>query len=352
MPRRPARKRSGILMPAAVLLLCAALLLISHRMGGDAHVDALLDAIAKNQTFIASSIALETGIPTPELAPTVPVQKSVEPTQNASEPTMESALPPDMESLPEVLPPAQDKRDTNIEIRNDADISVDVASMLENPIEIHVKQDQTPQVLIYHTHATEAYTPSGKDTYKPSGDYRTRDKNQSVVRVGTELAKVLKARGIGVVHITDIFDDPAYNGSYGRSLAAAEQALKKYPDIKVTIDLHRDAILTKDGQQLRLGSTIGGQEVAQLMLVVGTNASGLEHPHWRKNMNFAVNLQADANGAYPGLMRDVNLRSQRFNTHLRSGSLLLECGSSGNTLQEALRSIRMFGEVLADRLLA
>ena len=61
-----------------------------------------------------------------------------------------------------------------------------------------------------------------------------------MVRVGTELAKTLKARGIGVLHITDIFDDPAYNGSYGRSLSAAQKALKKYPDIKVTIDLHRD----------------------------------------------------------------------------------------------------------------
>lgn len=352
MPHRPARKRSGILMPAAVLLLCAALLLISHRMGGDAQADALLDAIAKNRTFIASSIALETGIPTPQLAPSVPAQKTAEPKKPAAEPTMESAPPPDMDTQPEALPPAEDKRDTNIEIRNDANIDVDVDAMLKNPIQIHAKQDGSPQVLIYHTHATEAYTPSGKDTYKPSGDYRTRDKRQSVVRVGTELTKVLEARGIGVVHIADIFDDPAYNGSYGRSLAAAEQALKKNPDIKVTIDLHRDAIVTKDGTQLRTASTIGGQDVAQLMLVVGTNASGLEHPHWRRNMNFAVNLQADANGAYPSLMRDVNLRSQRFNTHLRSGSLLLECGSSGNTLQEALRSIRMFGEVLADRLLA
>lgn len=349
MSRRPARRHSGILMPAAVLLLCAALLLISHRMGGDAQVDALLDAIAQNKTFIASSIALETGIPAPPRVQAASTPKPKTP-ENPPEPTMESAPPPQSDAP--ALPTAQDKRDTNIGIRNDAEIPVDVKSMLENPIAIHVKQSDTPQVLIYHTHATEAYTPSGKDTYKPSGDYRTRDRNQSVVRVGTELAKVLKARGIGVLHITDIFDDPAYNGSYGRSLTAAEHALKKYPDIKVTIDLHRDAILTKDGKQYRVASTIGGQEVAQLMLVVGTDASGLAHPHWRNNMNFAVNLQADANGAYPGLMRDVNLRFQRFNTHLRSGSLLLECGSSGNTLQEAIRSVQMFGEILADRLLA
>ena len=69
-------------------------------------------------------------------------------------------------------------------------------------------------------------------------------------------------------------------------------------------------------------------------------------------MNFAVNLQADLNGAYPGLMRDVNLRAQRFNTHLRPGSILLECGASGNTLAEAIRAVQLFGNVLADHLLA
>ena len=57
--------------------------------------------------------------------------------------------------------------------------------------------------------------------------------------------------------------------------------------------------LTKTESNSCLATAIGGQETAQLMLVVGTDASGLEHPNWRDNMNFAINLQADANGAYP-----------------------------------------------------
>lgn len=353
MSRRPARKPTGIFVPAAVALLCAALLLIGHRMGGDAQVDALLDAIAKNRTFVASSIALETGLPVPEAA--APAASSAD---TPAAVTVESAPPPVTEeeqttqAQSDSLPVAQDKRDTNISVRNDAGLSADVDAMLADPIDIHVSDDGSPQVLIYHTHSTEAYTPEGSDTYTASGDYRTRDTNQNVVRVGTELTKVLEARGIGVIHITDIFDDPAYNGSYGRSLTAAEQVLEQYPDIQVTIDLHRDAILNDDGSQYRVATTLDGQEVAQLMLVIGTDASGLTHPNWRNNMNFAVNLQADLNGAYPNLMRDVNLRSQRFNTHLRSGSILLECGSSGNTLQEAIRAVKLFGGVLADRLLA
>ena len=356
MPRRPARKRSGIFMPAAIALVCAALLLAGHRMGGDAQVDALLDAIAKNRTFITSSIALETGLTVPASADRADDTPQAEAStwvaaESAPPPTSTAESAAAADTSTDSLPTAQDKRDTDISVRNDAGLAVDVDAMLADPIEIHAT-GEGPQVLIYHTHSTEAYTPDGSDTYTPSGDYRTRDKNQNVVRIGTELTKVLEARGIGIVHITDIFDDPAYNGSYGRSLAAAEQALAEHPEIQVTIDLHRDAILTDDGQQYRLATTLGGVDVAQLMLVIGTDASGLEHPNWEQNMNFAVNLQADLNGAYPGLMRDVNLRAQRFNTHLRPGSILLECGASGTTLAEAIRAVQLFGNVLADRLLA
>ena len=122
-----------------------------------------------------------------------------------------------------------------------------------------------------------------------------------------------------------------------------------YDALEHLVDIQACLLYTS---QYRVATTLDGQEVAQLMLVIGTDASGLTHPNWRDNMNFAVNLQADLNGAYPDLMRDVNLRSQRFNTHLRSGSILLECGSSGNTLQEAIRAVKLFGNVLADRLLA
>lgn len=351
MSRRPARRPAGVVLPAFIALLSAAALLTYNHMGGDAQVSALLDALAASKPFVASSFALEAGFSPDEDAFHNPSPAAASPPQAdapEAETAAESALPA-QEAAPAAEIPAQDKRDTDIEIRNDAERTVDAAAMLDDPYEIKVS-GEGPQVLIYHTHSTEAYTPSGSDQYKASGSYRTRDQNQSVIRVGTELKKVLEARGIETVHITDIFDDPAYNGSYGRSLTAAQAMLEKYPGIKVTIDLHRDAILTDDGRQYRLATTIGGQEMAQMMLVIGTDTSGLTHPHWQDNMNFAVNLQADINGAYPGLMRPVNLRQQRFNTHLRRGSILLEVGSSGNTLQEAITAARLFGEKLADRI--
>ena len=47
-------------------------------------------------------------------------------------------------------------------------------------------------ILIYHTHSCESYTPSEKYQYKKTGNFRTTDKNYSVIRVGNELEAQLK----------------------------------------------------------------------------------------------------------------------------------------------------------------
>ena len=117
----------------------------------------------------------------------------------------------------------------------------------------------------------------------------------NVVRVGDELQSVLEENGVEPLHIRDIFDSPAYSGSYDRSLAAIEQAVDEYPSIQVVIDLHRDSILTDDGQAYKTSCTIDGQEMAQLMFVVGTDDGGLTHPDWRDNLNYVTGLQYELN---------------------------------------------------------
>ena len=140
------------------------------------------------------------------------------------------------------------------------------------------------------------------------------------------------------------------SGSYDRSLAAIEEALSEYPTIQIVIDMHRDSILTDDGIAYKTSCTIDGTEMAQLMFVVGTDEGGLYHPNWQQNLNYVTGLQYRLNRSYPGLMRPVNLRTQRFNQHARPGSMLVEVGSSGNTMPEALAAIRLFGQTLADDL--
>ena len=70
---------------------------------------------------------------------------------------------------------------------------------------------------------------------------------------------------------------------------------------------------------------------------------GLEHPDWRGNLALALYLQNAVNAVCPTLMRPVELVPQRYNQHLAPGALIIEVGSSGNTLREALAAIRLFG---------
>ena len=52
------------------------------------------------------------------------------------------------------------------------------------------------------------------------------------------------------------------------------------------------------------------------------------------------------NRTAPGLCRNIDLRTERFNQHERPGSMLLEFGASGNTLSQALRTARLFSDAL------
>ena len=88
------------------------------------------------------------------------------------------------------------------------------------------------------------------------------------------------------------------------------------------------------------------------MLVVGTDQGGLWHPNWQENLANALKLQAVLQGAYPGLCRSLDLRTERFNQHAAPGSLLVEVGTNGNTLPQAIRSAELLGEAMAQMLTA
>jgi len=207
-----------------------------------------------------------------------------------------------------------------------------------------------PQVLIFHTHTSEAYTPTGENSYTPDDNDRTADTRYNVVRVGDEIEKILNQKGIKTVHVESFFDRPSYTGCYTRSLDAVAAQLKKYPSIKVVIDVHRDAMITSAGVKYKTVTTIDGKSAAQIMFVCGTDAGGLSHPNWRQNLAFAALLQQNLLKEYPSLMRPINLRAARFNQHTSPCAMLVEIGTCGNTLEEAVYSASLFADTLSDTL--
>jgi len=236
-----------------------------------------------------------------------------------------------------------------ISLLNTTSLAVDVAALAVAPISIE-PDSSGPQILIMHTHGTEAYTMDGTDIYTPSDTSRTTDTQFNVVRVGQEIADQLTAMGFSVLHDTTLYDYPAYSGAYDRSKEGVEAWLAKYPSIRVVLDVHRDALTGENGETYKTLATVEGQEIAQLMLVVGSSDAGLEHPFWKENLTLAIHLQSGLIARDPTLARPITLRTNRFNQQLTTGSLLVEVGSHGNTLQEALAAARLFAQTAGETL--
>ena len=299
----------------------------------------------------------------PTLSAGVGKGETGEAVQESPQPTGEPDDPEDPEEVPEVtvapedivgrtlLPTSGEGYDSaqGVYIENRPGLALDVAALAQTQLTLTLPEEG-PQVLIVHTHGSEAYTPDGTDTYVATGECRTTDTEKSVVRVGDEIAKVLTEMGLTVVHDTALYDYPEYNGAYDRSLAAVENWLAQYPTIQVVLDVHRDALIGSDGTVYKPITTINGEKCAQVMLVMGSNAL-YDHPNWLENLALAVQVQKEMNTLWPTLARPIGLRENRYNQQTAPGAMLVEVGSHGTTLQEALAAARMFARALGAVLL-
>ena len=225
------------------------------------------------------------------------------------------------------------------------------AVKLKNQTQINLTQEiLTPNitidnknVLIFHTHSCESYTSSDLFPYTPTGNFRTTDLNYTVTRVGTELENQLKQYNIPVIHDTSYHDYPAYNGSYTKSLQTVENILKT-TQADIIIDLHRDAIGSRPDYAPTV--KIGDDYASQMMFVIGTNEGGLNHPNWQQNLKFAVKVQKKAEEMYPGLFKPIMVTPNRYNQHTGKYASIIEVGSTGNTLEQSLTSMKYLAKVL------
>lgn len=199
-------------------------------------------------------------------------------------------------------------------------------------------------ILIFHTHTCESYTPSEKYQYKQTGNYRTTDKNYTVVNVGRELDRQLESYGYNVIHDETYHDYPSYTGSYSNSYKTVTKLLEKNKNTDIVIDLHRDAV----GDNTYAPTVkIGDEYAAQLMFVMGGNISK-EHPNWQKNLKFAVKVQEKANEMYPGLFRPIILRYASYNQQTANAACIIEVGATGNTMDQALVSMKYLAKVISE----
>lgn len=359
----------GVMKKLAILILiCFAIRFLANLGAGDAF-DLLLRRLGESSGLVKSILSFELGtlqrseasdllvkdtkIPgnadnaKPELFVYEPEDSTLYPSESNDSPMpvttdqpQSSPFTPSMATilaeygpLPSPNLSGSDNTSPNISILNKTSFIFDIDSLLQEDMTISLDKD-LPQILIIHTHSSEAYS----DT----GDSRTLDKNLSVVKIGDVLTEELESMGFNIIHDRAIYDYPSYSGSYSRSLESIENYLSQYPNIQIVIDLHRDSITQPDGSKYRTEVVTDGLSSAQAMLIIATGEAGLVHPNWNENFKLGLHLQKSMSDSYPGLARPLLLSGERYNQHAAPGSFLLEIGTDGNTIEEAILAVRLF----------
>ena len=223
-----------------------------------------------------------------------------------------------------------------VELYYGCNVSPEIQSLMQQPLEWDLKKDP-PAVLILSTHATESYTRQG-EPYREVSSWRTLSEEYNMLSVGKRVGQLLEEAGIGILRDTQLHDYPSYNGSYVHARKSIQALLEEHPTVRLVLDLHRDASAGEAGQ-LRTVAQVEGQPSAQLMLVLGTN-----HENYEENLSFALKLHAWLEEKYPGLMRPLQLRGQRFNQDLCPGAILVEVGAAGNSHGEAMTAAEKLAE--------
>lgn len=260
----------------------------------------------------------------------LPYEQTTEAEEAAPEPTPQSTKTPE-KAVPGFPTREEINNSVGISANNATDYSVDVNALCSEPMPFSINKDE-PSVLVVHTHTTECYNGDAMN----GETERTTDDTKNMIAVGNVICGILEENGIKTIHDTTVHDYPSYQSAYTRALTTINSNLQKYPSIRVVIDVHRDAFVYADGSKLRVSCEQNGTETAKVMLVLGTDSMGLNHPNWRGNLTFAAKIQNAAELMYPGLMRPIDIRRERFNMHAAPGSILLEVGSNGNTFAEAI----------------
>ena len=207
--------------------------------------------------------------------------------------------------------------------------------------EVEEERDM-PRIFIYHTHTHEAYEQNSLDPYVAIEAWRTTDADHSVIRVGEELAELLRSYGFRVIHDTNDHEGNALQTANERSLETLESCDDRFD---LYIDLHRDAY--SEGLQMRHTAS-DGTEMAQIMLLIGNGEGFSEKPYYTENHLFAKKLTQRIDRICPGICREVLVKDGRYNQHVDFFSVLIEIGHNRNSLSEALKAVRPLAEGIYD----
>lgn len=199
-----------------------------------------------------------------------------------------------------------------------------------------------PLVYIYNTHQTEEYK---QDINSP----HTLVPN--VLQASYYLEQKLETYGINTIveenSISEILklNNWTYNDSYKASRINLEKVKQQYPNIKIFIDLHRDA-LSKEQSTV----TINDKNYAKVLFLIG-----LENQNYEQNLTFTQQLNDKILTYYPTLTRGI-LKKQGpgvngvYNQDIGHNVILLEVGGNNNTMDEVTNTLDAISLIIKEKI--
>lgn len=346
--------KPALTITALVLVMTVCLSMVAYRVHSCVKLEDEAALLSGKLSFVNGDASADSAVATADESPTQ--QPEVRPL--AEQPTDAGSVPEKPQDTPhsgatypvkEIKVSNGNMSYDNITIRNTTDDDLDVESLLSADLPFSLEDNHEVQVLIYHTHTCERYLTEDNGEYYEDYYPRSTDGDLGVVAVGERLVETLKKNGIGAVHDTTLHDYPSYEGSYARSWETISAYKEKYPSIKVTIDLHRDAMTADDGTKYKPTFETDGGKAAQIMIMAGHDTEG-GFDFWHDNLIFAMQLQKMCEDKYPGMTRPLNFGEYTYNMNFNNGSLLIEVGTDANTVDEACRSGDCLAQAMSELL--
>lgn len=219
---------------------------------------------------------------------------------------------------------------------------INVEAMLSEDLSIDLNS-QDYKVLVYHTHASEAFV-----------DSRPGVTEDTIIGVGDELTRILEEDyGIKTYHDRTIYDmvdgKLDRNYAYTQSGNGIDKILQQYPSIEVVLDIHRDGVR----DDVHLMKVIDGKPTAQIMFFNGIsrlNDEGelgyLHNPNLNTNLSFSLQMHLKGKAMYGDLMRKIYIGGYCYNLDRKPRASLVEVGAQTNTVEEAKNAMIPLAAIL------
>lgn len=195
-----------------------------------------------------------------------------------------------------------------------------------------------PIIYLYNSHQLENYSSDNLDIYGIT---------PNVQMASYLLREKLNTKGIETItedsNMSEILDKNNwdYSYSYIASRTLLEEKIKNYNSLKYFIDIHRDSV-DKD----LTTQEINGKKYAKILFVIGQDYST-----WESNYKLAEELNTIINNKYEGLSRGILTKTGInvngvYNQDINKNVLLIELGSTDNTIDEVNNTTDILAEIL------